>query len=267
MEMESSKINRDSFVPPFYQLAAILEQKIYAGEFKLGDSLPSETVLGKNYELSRMTVRKCLNILAERGLIIARQGRGTFVSRPCLDRATFVMDEFAEEMARQRLEPGYRLVDARFVNADASIAGKLQVPPATRILYYCRLLLGNNQPWAVEHKYLRYVKGRPVLENELQYTAFSEIIALLTDILPVRSRMTLSVEVAAEKESGLLELTAGFPVAKVEQTLFAEDGSTVGLGVFYYRGDRYRLVSDMQPLRGEEAKIPDCYPLKKVKRH
>lgn len=249
--MEPNKIDRSSFVPPFYQLATILEQQIHAGEFKPGDSLPSETGLGKKYELSRMTVRKCLNVLAERGLVVAQQGRGTFVARPCLDRATFVMDEFTAEVARQGREPGYRLVDVRFIKTDAGIAGKLQVHPSGRILYYCRLLLRDNEPFAVEHKYMRYVKGRPVLENELQYKAFSEIIALSTDILPVRSRMTLSAEVAGEREAKLLQVPEGFPVAKVEQTLFAEDDRTVGLGVFYYRGDRFRLVSDMQPLKGD----------------
>lgn len=249
--LETDKINRNSFVPPFYQLAAILEQRIFSGEFKPGDSLPSETDLGKTYELSRGTVRKCLNVLADRGLIIAQQGRGTFVSRPCLDRANFVMEDFREEIEKRGLEPGYKLVNVRLIQTPDEVAAKLRMQPSDRVLYYCRLLLADNEPFAVEHKYMRYIKGRPILENELQYKAFSEVVALNTDLLPVRSCMTLSAAVAGRDNARLLNVPEGFPVLKVEQALYAEDGRQVGLGVFFYHSERYRLVSDIQPLKGE----------------
>jgi GntR family transcriptional regulator len=250
-DLKMNKIDKSSFVPPFYQLATILEKRIYSGEFKPGDPLPSETDLGKEYELSRMTVRKCLNLLAERGLIVAQQGRGTFVSRPCLDRATFVLEDFKEELGRRGLEPGYRLVHVRLLKATDEIGVKLQVQHDDRILYYCRLLLGNHEPLAVEHKYMRYVKGKPILENELQYKAFSEVISLNTDILPVRSRMTLCAASAEVEEAQLLNAAVGLPVLKVEQSLYSQDGNIVGIGIFYYHGERYSLVSDIQPLKGE----------------
>lgn len=251
--METNKINRNSFVPPFYQLAAILEQRIFSGEFKPGDSLPSETDLVKEYELSRGTVRKCLNVLADRGLVTAQQGRGTFVSRPCLDRATFVMEEFREELEKRGLEPGYKLVKVRLIQTPDEVASKLKVESGDRVLYYCRLLLADGKPFAVEHKYMRYVKGRPILENELQYKAFSEVVALNTDLLPVRSFMQLSAVAAAKGDADLLNVSEGFPVMKVEQFLYAEDNRPVGVGVFFYHGGRYSLVSDIQPLRGGQV--------------
>ncbi|MGB9847543.1 MAG: GntR family transcriptional regulator, partial [Desulfotomaculales bacterium] len=52
--MAGDKIDRKSFVPPYFQLAQILEQKILSGELKPGDSLPSENELGREYNLSRM---------------------------------------------------------------------------------------------------------------------------------------------------------------------------------------------------------------------
>ncbi|MGB9905705.1 MAG: GntR family transcriptional regulator, partial [Desulfotomaculales bacterium] len=106
--MAGDKIDRKSFVPPYFQLAQILEQKILSGELKPGDSLPSENELGREYNLSRMTVRKCLNVLAERGLVHAHPGRGTFVSRPALDRAVFTIEEYHQEMLRRGLAPEAR---------------------------------------------------------------------------------------------------------------------------------------------------------------
>ncbi|MDF2571480.1 MAG: yvoA 3 [Sporomusa sp.] len=245
------RINKNSFTPPFYQLATILEQKILSGEFKAGEPLPSENDLGREYELSRTTVRKCLSLLSERGLISAQQGRGTFVSRPSLDRAEFLMEEFNVHMAQQGKEPGYRLVHVRFRKELPEIAVRLGMRPDQGILYYCRLLIADNEPIAVEHKYMSYIKGRPILENEFQYKAFSEIIAIHTDILPVRSQAILAAESASDFDAHLLEVTPGSPVLKLQQALYDSDGKPIGIGVFFYRGDRYSLVSDIQPLKGE----------------
>ncbi len=250
--MSLEKINKNSFTPPFFQLAKILEQKIYSGDFKPGDSLPSEIELGHAYELSRTTVRKCLNVLAERGLINAQQGRGTFVTRQSLDRVTFTMEEFNVVMENQGKEAGYKLIFARFIKELPEFLMKLGMTTDQRILYYCRLLMADNEPIAVEHKYMRHTVGNPILENELQYKAFAEVIMTHTNNLPIKSRMELTAARAQELEASLLKIPMGFPVLQLQQSLYtSEDSSPVGVGLFCYRGDRYSLVSDIQPLKGE----------------
>lgn len=245
------KINKNSFTPPFYQLAAIIEKKIMEGEFKTGEPLPSENDLGREYELSRTTVRKCLSLLAERGMISAQQGRGTFVSRPSLDRAVFVMEDFKTQMERQEKEVGYKLISVRFHKQLPEFALKLGMTPDEGILYYCRLLTANAEPVGIEHKYMCYKKGRPTLENEFQYKAFSEIIAIHTNFLPVRSQAVLTAERASEYDANFLHISTGDPVLRLQQVLYTRDEKTVGIGGFYYRSDRYSLISDVHPLKGE----------------
>lgn len=245
------RINKNSFTPPFYQLATILEKRILSGELKAGEPLPSENDLGREYELSRTTVRKCLSLLAERGLISAQQGRGTFVSRLSLDRAEFLMNEFNVHVEQMGKEPGSRLIHVRFRKELPEFAVKLGMVASQGILYYCRLLMADDEPIAVEHKYMAYIKGRPILENEFQYKAFSEIITIHTDILPVRSQAILSAESASEFDANLLTVAPGAPVLKLQQALYDSDNRPIGIGVFYYRGDRFSLVSDIQPLKGE----------------
>lgn len=57
----------------------ILEQ-IVSGTFAAGDRLPSENDICKAFEVSRPVVREALQRLQADGLVIARQGAGTFVS-------------------------------------------------------------------------------------------------------------------------------------------------------------------------------------------
>lgn len=248
----SDTIDRNKFVPPYYQLAQILEQKILSGELRLGEPLPSETELGKTYKLSRMTVRKCLNLLAEKGLVDAQQGRGTFISRPALDRAGFIVDEFHKEMSRRSLVPDAKLIAVNVSKPTSEIAEKLAVKQEDRVLSFSRLLLADNTPIAVERKYLRFNKGRPILENELQYRAFSEIILAHTEVLPVQSRMLMRAEAADETNARYLQVPVGSPLLCLEQFLYTKVGEPVGWGLFYYCGDRFTLVSEVVPLKGVE---------------
>jgi DNA-binding GntR family transcriptional regulator len=64
----------------YRQVVDDLTRRIDAGEWEDGVPLPSETSLVEEYGVSRTTVRKAKDILADRGLIEIRQGLGTYVA-------------------------------------------------------------------------------------------------------------------------------------------------------------------------------------------
>lgn len=43
-----------------------------------------------------------------------------------------------------------------------------------------------------------------------------------------------------------LNIPEGSPVLKVERFLYAEDGCPVGIGIFFYHGERYSLVDNQR---------------------
>ncbi|AKX94089.1 HTH-type transcriptional repressor YvoA [Moorella thermoacetica] len=243
MKNEKMVIDKNSFIPPYYQLAQILEQQIRSGQYRPGDTLPSEAELSEKYGLSRMTVRRSLSQLARAGLIYSEQGKGTFVSRPRLDRAVFVMEEFHTEMAARGLVSSVRLMEARVVPAPQKAATKLQVPVGEKVLYIRRSLLADGEPMAYDRKYLRYDRGRPILENELQYQALPEMVEKHGEVLPVSSQMTLQATVLNEEEARALRVAPGTPAFLLEQILFDNTERPVGWGWCLYRGDRYQLSS------------------------
>lgn len=236
-------IDKSSFIPPYYQLAQILERQIRSGEYRPGDALPSEAELSEKYGLSRMTVRRSLSQLAKAGLIRTERGKGTFVSRPELDRAVFVMEDFHKEMATRGLTSSVRLLEARLVPAPEKAAAKLQIAVGTKVLYIRRSLLAGDEPMAYDRKYLRYDRGRPILENELQYQALPEMVEKHAEVLPVTSKMVLQVTSLNEEEARALRSEPGTPAFLLEQILLAGDGRPVGWGWCIYRGDRYQLIS------------------------
>lgn len=64
----------------YFYILEQLRSKILKGEIAPGEKLPSENTLTQEYQVSRQTVRKALQILAEEGYVYAEHGRGTFCS-------------------------------------------------------------------------------------------------------------------------------------------------------------------------------------------
>lgn len=67
--------------PAYRQLAAILTQRIQAGEWPRGP-LPSVKTLQQDYGVGRDTVLHTLQLLRDDGLIFTVSKRGSYVSKP-----------------------------------------------------------------------------------------------------------------------------------------------------------------------------------------
>ena len=69
-----------SFSPLYQQIKGLVLQSLQAGEWKPGDTIPSEFELAARYKVSQGTVRKAIDELAKDHLLVRRQGKGTFVA-------------------------------------------------------------------------------------------------------------------------------------------------------------------------------------------
>jgi GntR family transcriptional regulator len=65
----------------YRQIADVLRGEIVAGRLAAGEQLPSEATLVKDYDVSRVTARRALQVLVTDGLVVAEHGRGWFVRR------------------------------------------------------------------------------------------------------------------------------------------------------------------------------------------
>ncbi len=73
-------IRRDTPVPPYLQLAAIIRSRAESGELAPGTRLPSILAMAGEYGVSVPTVRKALDVLKAEGVVVSTPGYGTFVA-------------------------------------------------------------------------------------------------------------------------------------------------------------------------------------------
>jgi DNA-binding GntR family transcriptional regulator len=82
MNLRASKKNN---VPLYFQLEQIIKSKILMGEFLPGEQIPTEKDLCETYQVSTITARQAILNLVNEGLIIRRQGKGSFIKEGLKD--------------------------------------------------------------------------------------------------------------------------------------------------------------------------------------
>lgn len=74
--------NESSSKAMYEQIFDALRDQILERKYAVGDRVPSEKELGEEYNVSRITSKKALELLASEGYIFRQPGRGSFVADP-----------------------------------------------------------------------------------------------------------------------------------------------------------------------------------------
>lgn len=80
MAEERQIIDKQSPIPAYHQITSHLKERISLGEWQLGDKLPAEEALAREYHVSRITLRQAMAELEQQGLITRQRGRGAFLT-------------------------------------------------------------------------------------------------------------------------------------------------------------------------------------------
>ena len=147
-------LEMSSDIPLYAQLVAIVRRNISDGTLKAGDLLPSEAELCKRFGVSRSTVRQAIGALETNGLVVRKQGRGTFVAEPRMHRKTETVYSFTSEMNAKGLRPSSTLIDFEITLPSEDIIKELELSnPETPVYRFSRVRNVNGEPLILETSY------------------------------------------------------------------------------------------------------------------
>jgi len=238
----SASIDKASYEPAYLQLANILRQNVATGRLRPGDQLPSESQLCDRYGVSPMTVRRAINLLADQGVVVAEQGRGTFVKPVAMGAAAFQLAEL-QTLLSDPDRTSVRLLETRIVTASERIARKLAIPIGQRTIYIRRLLRLDNEPVLYHREYLIYDPTRPIVESEMEVTALQRLFSGAGATILKRGDLSVEATILTDEEARLLCAPQPLAAFCLEHLFYDFDDKPISWGRFIGRADRLRFTT------------------------
>ena len=236
---------RDSPVPRYAQLYALLRGRIERGSWPQGTQLPTLEALVAEFRVARVTVRQAINLLVRDGLVAAHRGRGTFVTGGPPMRAGLPLATTLAALADMYRddEPKLTLID------DAAGMPRLQADdgvPAPRYRYLRRVHSRDGDAYCVISIYLDERVFRKAPRRFRRHT----VVPVLLDLPGVRigkAWQTLSIGSADVEVARLVGMPVNAPTAEVRRVCQDPEGTVIYLAEVTYRGDSVHLRMDLAP--------------------
>jgi GntR family transcriptional regulator len=210
----------------------------------VGEAIPSERQLSADLGMSRLTVRAALDELVREGYLVRRRGAGTFVSEPKIAQE-LTMTSFTDDMRRRGLVPASRTLELSRVSAGARLGRLLHVSPSEQVVVVKRLRLADRETMAIEDLHVRASLVPNLTARDLENGSFYDLLDNRYGITIVGGLQTVEPTVTTEEESSLLGVPLHSPAFQFERITRAASGETVEYVRSIYRGDRYRLVTEL----------------------
>jgi GntR family transcriptional regulator len=213
----------------------------------VGEAIPSERQLSAELGVSRLTLRAALEELAREGYVVRRRGSGTFVGEPKIAQE-LTMTSFTEDMRRRGMEPSSRTLSLEIVPAGARLGRFLHVSPSEPIVVAKRLRLADRETMAIETLHVREALVPGLTRRDLEGQSFYELLRERFGIVIAGGAQTIEPTVTNEEESEALGVPLHSPAFLFERVTHSEGNEIVEFVHSIYRGDRYRLVTDLTSL-------------------
>ncbi len=230
-------LDRSGPIPLYYQLAHRIETAIRAGDIPAGSRLENEVSLADQLSLSRPTVRRAIQELVDKGLLVRRRGIGTQVVHGEVTR-DLELTSLHEDLVRSGQHPTTRMLRRETLGADAATAEALGIAVDAPIEHLRRLRAADGVPIAVLDNLLPAALLASVDDAAIEEHGLYPVLRARGVNIRV-ARQRIGARRATAEESRLLETERNSPVLSMTRTAFDSSGSGIEMGHHCYRPDMY----------------------------
>jgi len=217
--------------PLYRQVAGILRRRIENREYQV--QIPPENVLTSEFKVSRFTVRQALEILKNEGLVHAKQGVGTLLTKQNGSKYGLLTGAF-EDLVYYASESTVKILRKEILPAPEEVAEKLKISLQDKIFRYTTLRYFQKHPFSFSHVHVPYSLGLQIPPSKLKIKPIFKLIEEFCAIPIIETDHRISAVAADERLTRVLKVKKGEPVLLVHRIYHAADGRPVELSVVYY---------------------------------
>lgn len=232
--------------PKYYRLKEAIREEI--ASWDPGAPIPSEAELCELHHVSRTTVRKAIDDLANEGLLYRIQGKGTYVAATRV-RERFVQFTagFYEDMMARDIPFKTDVLEQSVVAAAKEIAGSLRLAVADRVLKIKRLRFVNDRPVLLSDSYVPLqlfpgIEGQDLTDASLYATLRERYGAQIA-----HGMRYVSVSTSTKEQGRHLRTPVGSPLLVISGVMYDTVGRPIETGTAWLRGDFAEVEIEVVP--------------------
>jgi len=229
--------------PAYEQVKGWIRQHIASGEWRPGDSVPSEAALAEQFGVSRMTANRALRELASEGLVTRVQGSGTRVAQLHRISSRLVIRDIREEVTERGHVHATRVIRVAEEAASPEVALSLALKAGERVFHTVLVHLENGVPIQWEDRYVNPAADPEYLTND--FTRVSPTLHLLQHAPLTEASYAIEACLPTAEEAKQLDIKRSEPcLCMMRRTVSGAHVASVARLV--YPGQRYSFAGQFQ---------------------
>ena len=230
------QVDRNSPVPLYFQVAQHLEHLIESGELAVGTRLENEIDLADRLRLSRPTMRRAIEYLVDRGLLVRKRGVGTQVVHVKVQRQVELTSLY-DDLAKTHRDPHTRVLSFATEPAPDALALELGIPEGTQVYVFERLRYAGDEPLALMRNHVPADLLR-LTPEDLEAQGLYNLLRANGINLRI-AKQSIGARAATTTEARALDETKGAPLLTMVRAAYDDQGRAVEHGSHIYRASRY----------------------------
>ncbi len=227
----------------YRDIADDIRRRISSGEFAAGRLLPSEAELSAAYEVSRVTVRKALEVLRQESLVDSRQGFGWFVAVDPVSQSLGRLGTIEAQLAESGAAPVRKILDFGFVKAPRKVAAQLGSGTVLRVR---RVNLADGAPFARVTVWCPERLGAELSRADVERSSFYDLLGV-----PLGgATQTIGAAAASEDDAAVLDVPVGSPVLVCDRVTRDADGTPVLVSEHVFPAHLTQFVVELPHVAG-----------------
>jgi len=231
---------RGNDVAAYKRIQTAILDRIEGGDLRPGDSVNSERELAKLHSVSLMTARHALTELERDGIVIRRQGAGTFVAPPKIHFNKLI--GFTEQMAARSLSASSKTLSAKVVNGQLDIASRLNLPPSAPLVRIERLRQAGSEPFSLETCYCSAERFVGLTKANLALNSLFALLERDYKLQIAHADEEIDAIAADGRIAQLFGIPMGSPMLRIRQVIFSTAAKPEIYVFGIYRADRHNLL-------------------------
>ena len=229
----------------YEKIAFDIKEDILSEKYKPNEQLPFEKELCEKYNVSKMTVKKALDLLVNDGLIIKRRGSGTFV-KDITEKEIQRIIEKKQFSGLTTTSIGHKVtskvLEFKIINATKEIADILKIEEDEFIYFVHRVRYVDDKAVVIEKTYipLNLIPGMKLADVK------KSIYGYIKDKLGLNiqsAHSTVRAMKSDELDRKYLNLEKDEPILEVERVAYLDNGKVFEYSFSRHRYDKFEFKS------------------------